>query len=213
MTTLIFVRHGESETNIQKVFAGQSDIELTERGKKQAELSANYIKEHYFVDKIFSSDLKRAMTTARPIADFFGIEIIPVKAFREIFGGKWEMEKYDNLPNLFPKDYANWLENIGLARPTGGESVQEMANRVWAAVQDIAKTCPNQTVVITTHATPIRTTIARLQGTPIEQYRSVPWCGNASITVVSVENDDWQLEKVNITEHLAESQTSLPANI
>ncbi len=213
MTTLIFVRHGESQANIQTIFAGHLDIDLSEKGKKQAELSAKYIKQHYIVDKIYASDLKRAMSTAEPISRLFGIEITPQKNLREIFAGKWEGLTFENLQSTYAQEYGVWLKDIGNATPMGGESVKDLSNRIWIAVDEIANACQNQTVVIVTHATPIRTIMGRLQGMEVQNLKSVPWCGNASLTVVSVHNGNWKLEDTNITQHLEGCESFLPANV
>ena len=74
-TTLIIVRHGESEANGSKRFAGHLDIPLSAKGLKQAELTAGYIKENYHVDAVYASDLQRAYHTALPIAQAFDLEV------------------------------------------------------------------------------------------------------------------------------------------
>ena len=51
-TTLIFVRHGESEANGNGFFAGQSDIALSPRGLQQAELTAHFISKNFQVDAV-----------------------------------------------------------------------------------------------------------------------------------------------------------------
>ena len=75
MVTLLLVRHGESLYNMQRCFTGHSDIPLTELGEKQAELTAQYLTEHFKVDAIWSSDLQRAKSTAKPCADRLGLPI------------------------------------------------------------------------------------------------------------------------------------------
>lgn len=61
---ILVIRHGESEADILNVHEGRADFELTEKGHRQAEGMALYVKEHYKVDKIYASTLKRAMQTA-----------------------------------------------------------------------------------------------------------------------------------------------------
>ena len=75
MTTIILVRHAESDANGSGFFAGQLDIPLSDRGREQARRTANYMAKTYQVDKIYSSDLSRAYDTAKPIAEMFGLEI------------------------------------------------------------------------------------------------------------------------------------------
>lgn len=67
MTKLIFVRHGESDGNHLLRFIGQGDLPLTEKGRKQADLAAEYLKDEA-IDAFFASDLSRAFETACRIA-------------------------------------------------------------------------------------------------------------------------------------------------
>lgn len=72
---LLVIRHGQSEADILKVIEGRADFGLTELGQKQAEAMAKWVKEHYSINKILSSPLKRAKQTAGYISKITGIEI------------------------------------------------------------------------------------------------------------------------------------------
>ena len=75
MTKLLIIRHGESLANGGGYFAGQLDIELSDRGLAQAELLADWIYNNYKVDKVYSSDLSRAYETALPVAKRFNLKV------------------------------------------------------------------------------------------------------------------------------------------
>ena len=94
MTTLILIRHGQSQANITKCFAGQSDPDLTEKGKKQAEALSNWLINNYNIDSIYSSDLLRAYNTALPTAQKLKKQIIKTKQLREINAGYWQNIPY-----------------------------------------------------------------------------------------------------------------------
>ena len=76
MTNLIFIRHGESVANKDDVCIGHTDLDLSETGRIQAKLTAEYIVKNFKVDKIYSSDLKRAYNTAKAVGDMLGIPVI-----------------------------------------------------------------------------------------------------------------------------------------
>ena len=81
MTTLYFVRHGESRANVDKVFTGQTDVPLSDRGMRQAE----ELKERLLSlrpDAFFSSDLLRAVQTVTPAAEALGLAVRPEKGLR-----------------------------------------------------------------------------------------------------------------------------------
>ena len=85
MTKLIFLRHGESEYNRIKKYAGQLDVPLSEVGKQQAIIAGSYIAKNYKIDEIYSSNLSRAIETAQPIANAIHID----KRLSELDSGVW----------------------------------------------------------------------------------------------------------------------------
>lgn len=188
MTTLIFVRHGQSEANLQRVFAGHTDIPLTELGKRQAERTAEFLRE-YPIERIYASDLLRAMQTAEPTAVSKGLEIIPTQGMREIFAGDWEGKPYEELMRLFPESYGTWRTDCGRAHPENGESVIELSRRIYREVDRIVAENRGKCVAIFTHATPIRLLRAKWEGYPPEELSRVMFCSNASVSVVEYRED------------------------
>ena len=211
-TRLIFVRHGESCANGNGFFAGQLDIELSPQGLRQAELTARYISENDSVDAVYSSDLQRAWRTALPIARACGKEVLQTPRLREIFAGEWQGLCFDELQKRYPEAYGVWLRDIGRAQPTGGEAVEALSDRIWGAVQEIARKEQGKTVVIVTHATALRALLCRIRGFSLAQMNEVPWVSNASVTVVRGDGD-WVLEQEGFDLHLAELKTKFPANV
>lgn len=70
---LYFIRHGESESNFNNIITGQQDIPLTDKGRTQAHLAGQHIREQAIsFDRIISSSLVRAHDTARLIAHEIG---------------------------------------------------------------------------------------------------------------------------------------------
>ena len=212
-TTLIFVRHGQSEANERGIFAGHLDIDLSQLGQQQAELTARYICRNYHVDSIYASDLRRASRTALPIAQACGKEIIKSAQLREIFAGEWEGLPFDELQERYADSYGIWRNDIGNAHPTNGESVEALSARIWSAVQEISGKEQGKTVVIVTHATPIRTLLCRLKGWEQDQMKAVSWVSNCSVTAVCVDGGCWTLEQAGADSHLTELKTQLPANV
>lgn len=200
MTTILLVRHGESKTNSKDIFSGHFNTPLTKMGKKQAHLTAEYISQNFKVDKIYSSDLKRAYYTAKCVAKRCKVKIEKDSRLREIFAGEWECQKGDDL--LKREDYKPWLTDIATARPTGGESVKEMADRVFTAVNEIARLNPNKTIVITAHGTPIRVMQSLVRCGTLEQTKDIPWVSNASVSIFEFDNGVWIEKAVSLDSHL-----------
>lgn len=209
MTQLIMIRHGESVANEQKRFAGHSDFDLTDLGRRQAELAAQYIHDNFKVDAVYSSDLKRAYRTALPTARLFGLEVHKRVGLREIFAGEWETLKISEIDEQYPEDFAVWKNNFSYVRCTGGESVFELYDRCCAEILSIAAENDGKTVVIATHATPIRVFDCMAQGVPKERISDVDFIPNASLCVFGVEKGKPYVIKREITEHLEGFVTSL----
>lgn len=188
MTTLILERHAESMANLANVFAGHSNHDLSPRGRRQAELTAAHIAAHYPIDAIYSS-------------------------LREIFAGDWEGITFDRLPELYPAEYAHWMRDIGSAGCVGGETTAALAERVMAALTRIAEENDGKTVLVVTHATPVRTAVCLMGGHPLSEMQHIPWVSNASLTTAEYENGRWTLKKISEDEQLADLRTALPDNV
>ena len=213
MTTLILIRHGESEANRQDFFAGQIDPDLQNKGLKQAQLTAKYISENYNVEKIYSSDLQRAYKTALCLAQILNLEVIKDQKLREINAGKWEGMKFSDLSVAYPKEYNLWLNHIGHAGCVGGETVKQLGDRIMGALTKIAEENDGKTVAIATHATPIRVAQSLIKSGNLEEMENIPWASNASVTVFEYDNNVWKIIAASKDEHLAELKTELPTNV
>ena len=202
MTTILIIRHGFSESNKLKTFTGHIDAPLSEVGVEQAKLTCEYIEKNYEIDKIYSSDLIRAVDTVKPLAKSLGLEIIKEKGLREIYGGKWEGVAFEKLPELFPEDFKVWKENVGLARCTGGESYIESQQRIIKTLKKIVKEENGKTIAIATHGGLIRGLECFLIGVPLEQMSKVSYVQNASISVIVYDGEKFTLKERDIVKHL-----------
>ena len=213
MTTLLLIRHGQSEANKLGVFAGHFDAPLLPLGVEQAKKTGEFIAANYQVDKVYASDLKRAYVTGSCIAECCNASIVAERNLREISAGKWEACAFDDLVELYADDYDVWLQDIGNARCTGGESVAELGERVLQALTTIAKVNDCKTVAIATHATPIRAMQSYVQYGGFGAMKDIPWVTNASVSVLSFDDGKWSFLALGIDSHLGEIKSSLPTNV
>ena len=195
MTRLLLIRHGESQANKERTFAGQVDPPLTELGHQQAQCTAAFIKANYTADAAYASDLQRAYQTGLYAADALGLPLQKEPGFREICGGQWEGRSF------------------GLAQPPGGEAVAALADRVWETLQRVCEKHPGETLVIATHATPLRVLLWRMSGQPLSYMQQIPWVSNASVTELCYENSTLTPVKISQDAHLQDMITKLPSNI
>ena len=204
MTRIILIRHGQSEANKACIFAGHTDVQLTELGKAQAAAAASYLRQHEQIDAVYASDLSRAMSTARPTAEAFGLPLHPDSALREVFAGDWEGVSFPELDRN-PRFCAHrnlWRTDLQNALCTGGETVAEVYARVVEAVTRIAQRHDGETVLVATHWTPVMAMICKAQGLDFSEIGSCTEPKNASINILRFENGAFSSERLNITEHL-----------
>ena len=130
---LYFVRHGEIESNINKVYAGWSDECLTARGRKQAVEAAKALT-GIGITTIYSSPIERAMETAGIIGNALDLVPIPEESFRELKMGPWEGLSEHEVAGRYPDQSAIWNARPADLAMDGRESLQELQERVLDGV-------------------------------------------------------------------------------
>ena len=215
MTRLIVVRHAQSIANLQRVFLGHSNWDLSDLGREQAELLAKYLIEKKFpIDVIYSSDLIRPVHTVEPYAKATGKEITRVKELREIYAGEWEEKKFDDLLEKYPESYGVvWRTDIGNAKCNGGEAVSELYERVNSAIDEIAQANDGKCVLVATHATPLRALIARAKGVGLDGMKDFYWGENACINIFEYSEGVLSAVELLVSEHLGEARSGLPRTV
>lgn len=159
--TLYLVRHGETEWNVKHIIMGQKDSPLTELGLKQANETAQELKNIKF-DAIISSDSLRAKRTAEIIKLDRDIEIMTSHLLRERFYGRFEgmatADYKQETKELFEKIQAlSEAEKMATKFSPEMESDEELAIRFIAKLREIAVAAPGKTILVVTHGGPIRT--------------------------------------------------------
>ena len=213
MTKLLIIRHGQSEANLQRIFVGHTDSPLSDLGKRQAEVTADYVVQNFHVDAVYASDLERAFYTGKAVADRLGLPVTTVSGMREIFAGDWETVKFDVLSTQYGEPYQIWLKNIGLAQTPNGESIAQLQERVVNSLRTIAEENEGKTVVVATHATPIRTFMHHCSGLPLSEMKNISWVSNASVTTAIYENGSFTITEAGHDAHLGDMRTALPKNV
>jgi alpha-ribazole phosphatase len=167
MTTLILIRHGETNWNIEDRYTGQSDIPLNARGLQQAEtLASNECVEK--IDLIYSSDLQRASETAKRLQAGRAVPLYLDARLREIHQGEWEGLHFDEIHARYRQAWEQRKNAPLQVAPPGGETVGEVRQRVLAAIRDIIKSHPKETVAIVSHGLALAIIQVEVRGLPIE---------------------------------------------
>ncbi len=168
MTHLVLVRHGQTDWNLEGRYQGQADPPLNKAGRQQARMLATRLAGRSF-EAIYSSDLQRARETAEILAQALCLPVSLDPRLREVSLGEWEGQLGHNIAATYPEAWEERRRDPVHARPPGGETVAEVAARVWAATDDIARAHPHGCVLIISHGLALATILAKARNHPIEQ--------------------------------------------
>jgi broad specificity phosphatase PhoE len=136
MTTIMLIRHGDTDWNAGEVFRGRADIELNKTGIKQADLLAKYIEKVQLVS-IYSSPLKRALQTAEIIAAPHDIEVTTAPELIDFDYGAWQGLSRNTVKDTYKSLYQDWLDEPHLVKMPGGESLDDVSKKCASLVERI----------------------------------------------------------------------------
>lgn len=174
MMRFCLVRHGQTDWNLQGRYQGQSDVPLNENGRLQARALARQLQGQYFT-AVYTSDLRRARETAEIIAETAGLPVILDPRLREIDQGEWEGQLVEAIKARYTDLWQQRTEDPASVRPPGGETVVEVARRVYAALDDITCQHPDGPVLVVSHGLALATVICKLRSIPVGQaYTVIP---------------------------------------
>lgn len=140
---LFVARHGQTTWNAQNKVCGITDVELTEKGIKQAEELADIVKKHN-IDTIISSPLKRAIKTSQIVADKNNITLQIEKLLIEQNYGIYEGVDRANDNFLVNK------RNFAYRYPNG-ESMMQVAYRIYGLIDKIKEQYQGKNILIISH--------------------------------------------------------------
>ena len=150
-TTLILLRHGETEWNSSGRWQGQdANTQLTERGREQARIVSKRLSA-YPITAIYSSDLMRACQTAAPLAGRKGLALRVDPGLRERGFGEFEGLSFVEIEQRWPEQAAAWRRRDPDFGARGGEVLRDFRSRVVTAVTRLAMAHRGQSIALVTH--------------------------------------------------------------
>ena len=168
-TLALFVRHGRTPTT-GKVLPGRArGLHLAEEGTAQAEEVAERLSVLKKVDAVYASPLERARETAAPIARRMGVRVEVDRGLVDCDFGDWTGAELKALAKL-PEWRVVQSAPSGFRFP-GGESFLEMYIRVAGAVERVGSRHRGGTVVLVSHADPIKAAVAHAAGTHLDMFQ------------------------------------------
>lgn len=197
---LLFTRHGQTDWNIARRYQGHSDTALNQVGIHQAEQLAKRLSKET-IHAIYSSDLSRAMATARAVAAFHHIEPRMDPRWRELSFGDWEGMTYDEMSAHSPDLFDAWMKDSLAVSTPNGETHLQLAEKVEAAFNEIKTKHKEETVLIVGHSGSMQTLLALLLGVTLSRYWQFR-ISQASLSELTVYEESVVLNLFNDVSHL-----------
>lgn len=190
MSVLLLARHGETDWTREKRWQGHADPPLNDRGREQARVLAKNLA-GVRLDAVYSSDLRRSSETAAIVVADRNLDVRLDPELRENDFGDWTGLTRDEVERRFPEGAL--LRKSGRQGWRGGESYEEMADRIVRAVEAIAASHPGEQVLVVTHNGPIRAVHAHVFGVAYAQYRQrAKSIKKGSVSAVRLEDGVWE---------------------
>ena len=199
-TDLFFIRHGETEWNRKLIYQGQTDIDLNETGYNQARLLSKRLADKK-IDRIYTSDLKRAANTAAIVAEPHAKKLIKEKDLREISFGNWEGMNFEEIQEKDSEKYNEWRQDPISVSPPGGETFLGFQKRVISVIDKIKDLHTGEKVAIVAHGGTIRAYLAHILGMDLMGNRKLS-IHNTSFSHLKIYDNRPVLKLLNSTYHL-----------
>ena len=199
-TTVLLVRHGQTDSNVKGIFMGRSAENINETGHIQAhKLSERLAGSPIAV--IYASPLRRTRTTAAILAAPHSLELELVDDLIEIQTGDWRGLNGDEISRKWPELWRqSRIDPSDFAMPNG-ESFKQVTERAVRAYEMIVAQNQGKQAAIITHDIVVRVIVAHILGTSNSIYRRFE-IGNASLSRVVLTDDKTRLVTLNDTSHL-----------
>ena len=169
-TRVFMVRHGDTVLSAEDRFAGETDVELSEKGREEARRLAERLKGEK-IAAVYASPLGRTVETARILAAPHNLPVQTCDDFREISHGHWEGMKRRDVEEKFPDELAEWEKDPYTFAPAGGESGLAVTARALPALIDLVREHPGENILVVSHKATIRLLLSSLLGFDPRRYR------------------------------------------
>jgi len=190
-------RHGETANAHEICLNGHYDVALSDKGMEQARQLAQAL-QNQPVRAVYSSDLQRTLNGACLIAEPHGLQPVTFPELRELSFGEWEGMSLAELNEKFPGEMDQRIRQTERFRADGGESFQELHDRVIPKFEEITSRHPDETIVLMCHGGVNRAILAHLLGFPIANLFRISQF-YAAVNIIQFYEEQVMVELLNGT--------------
>lgn len=202
MARIVLIRHGQTVWNRENRFRGQADPELDEVGLNQAVVTAQYVSTRWPVVAVYSSPLRRAIQTAKAVAEAHGLAAKPNDGLLDISFGEWQGLAVGEATRRYPSLLRTWFEAPQSMWFPAGESLVDVRARIVPAVEEIILRHPAESVALVSHTVAIRVLLCSVMGLGLEHFWHLGQDTCAVSVVETAPDGSYALAQLNDTSHL-----------
>jgi len=203
-TTILLVRHGQTESNVTGYFMGWSDEDINERGYAQVNSLASRLAD-YPIASVYTSPLKRTYSTASILAKPHNLKLEVLDDLIEIKLGDWQGLHMDEISRRWPELWKQSRIDPSEVTMPNGESFRQVTERAVRAFERIVADNQGKQALIVSHEAVIKVIIVHALGATNSIYRRFE-LSNASLSIIRVGDDGkTRLITLNDTSHLDQS--------
>ena len=199
---LYLLRHGETDWNAQRRIQGVADTPLNETGFSQARALAAPLRGRP-IAALYTSHLRRARQTAEAIAEALGLEVRLEPRLAELDQGKLEGLQIEEIEVHHNGFMAAWRSRPAHLRMPGGETLAELQERAWAAVEDLRSAHPRETIAAVSHNLAISAVLCRVLGIDLNAFRRIRQFNAALNLIEHSPARGWNVVIMNSLAHLS----------
>ena len=200
MTSIYLVRHGQTAWNKEEIFRGRTDVPLDDIGLKQADLAGEYFKA-IEIHAIYSSPLSRAWQTAQKIAQVHLLNVQLLEGIVDISFEHWEGHAHQEIRESDVEAYRLWRDEPHRLTLPGGESLDDVRTRAMAALEEVIRHHPKNTIVLVSHRVVNKVLLCGILGIDNSHFWQISQ-DTTAINLIQFKRGKYILSLMNETCHL-----------
>jgi len=209
-TRVFLVRHGATVLSAEDRFAGATNVELSEEGRRQVQALSRRLGAQP-IAAFYASPLDRTMETARILADPHSKQVRPEAGFLEIDHGVWEGLTRHEAEERFAEMYDKWESDPYNFAPAGGETGLAVAARAMPALLRAIGEHPGEMICVVSHKATIRLLLGAVLGFDPRRYRDHLDLNPASLSILDFRDAlEGRLTLFNDVAHYAADGLAIP---
>lgn len=206
-TVILLVRHGETDWNREEIFRGTYDVPLNDNGREQARLLGIALRSEK-INVAYTSPLSRAVETSKIVLGPYGIEATMHEGFLDFNYGDWTGLKEPDVASRWPNELTMWKSHPHTIRIPGGDTLKEVFDRAFNAMERLAREHEDETVALFAHRVVNKLLIIGSLGLTLDRFPFIIQ-GNCCINRLKWTEQGYLIECINDTAHVRNAGTDL----